>query len=136
MKARSVVLGKWFLKVWFLAAAAACAWAPGGARACTACYGQSDSPLAAGMNWGIFTLLGFIVAVLVGIASAGVFLARRAAAHAERESSPVQGEFDDFMENTRLERGGITDDLAAVRERGRRSYRPRHRCEEQPRPKR
>jgi hypothetical protein len=29
--------------------------------ACAACYGKSDSPLASGMNWGIFTLLGVIV---------------------------------------------------------------------------
>ncbi len=36
--------------------------------ACAACYGQSDSPLAQGMNWGIFTLMGFIVSVLTGIA--------------------------------------------------------------------
>ena len=32
--------------------------------ACAACYGKSDSPLASGMNWGIFTLLGVIVPVL------------------------------------------------------------------------
>lgn len=32
--------------------------------ACAACYGKSDSPLASGMNWGIFTLLGFIVPVV------------------------------------------------------------------------
>jgi hypothetical protein len=32
--------------------------------ACAACYGKSDSPLAHGMNWGIFTLLGIIVPVL------------------------------------------------------------------------
>jgi len=32
--------------------------------ACAACYGKSDSPLANGMNWGIFTLLGVVVPVL------------------------------------------------------------------------
>lgn len=48
--------------------------------ACAACYGQSDSPLAAGMDWGIFSLLVVIVAVLGGIATFFVFLARRAAA--------------------------------------------------------
>lgn len=32
--------------------------------ACAACFGKSDSPLANGMNWGIFTLLGVVVPVL------------------------------------------------------------------------
>lgn len=50
--------------------------------ACAACYGASDSPLAKGMNWGIFTLLGVIVFVLISIASVGFVLARRAAAAA------------------------------------------------------
>ena len=45
--------------------------------ACAACYGQSDSPMAAGMNWGIFSLLGVIVFVLGGVAGFFVFLARR-----------------------------------------------------------
>jgi len=47
--------------------------------ACAACYGASDSPLAAGMNWGIFSLLGVVVAVLGTIAAFFVFLARKAA---------------------------------------------------------
>ncbi len=47
--------------------------------ACTACYGKSDSALAQGMNMGIFTLLGFIGLVLVGVASFFVFIIRRAA---------------------------------------------------------
>ena len=49
------------------------------AWACAACYGQSDSPLAAGMNWGIFSLLGTIIVVLGGVAAFFVFLARRSA---------------------------------------------------------
>ncbi|HEY5041435.1 MAG TPA: hypothetical protein VIK53_05475 [Verrucomicrobiae bacterium] len=32
--------------------------------ACAACYGRSDAPIAVGMNWGIFTLLGVVVPVL------------------------------------------------------------------------
>ncbi len=48
--------------------------------ACAACYGQSDSPLAKGMNWGIVTLLGTILLVLGGIAAFFVSLARRSAA--------------------------------------------------------
>ena len=47
--------------------------------ACAACYGKSDSPLAAGMNWGIFSLLAVVVSVLSGIASFFIFLARKAA---------------------------------------------------------
>jgi hypothetical protein len=49
------------------------------ALACAACYGKSDSPLAQGMNWGIFSLLGVIACVLAGIASIGVYFAKRAA---------------------------------------------------------
>ena len=52
------------------------------ARACAACYGQSDSPLAQGFNWGILSLLAVVVCVLGGIAGFFVFLARRAAAQA------------------------------------------------------
>lgn len=50
------------------------------AFACSACYGKSDSALAQGMNWGIYTLLGFIGLVLVGVAGFFVFIIRRAAA--------------------------------------------------------
>jgi hypothetical protein len=48
--------------------------------ACAACYGKSDSKLAEGMNWGIFSLLGMVVFVLASIASFFVFLAWKAAA--------------------------------------------------------
>jgi hypothetical protein len=48
------------------------------AFACTACFGQSDSEMAVGMNWGIYTLLGVIGIVLVCIASAFVAVGRRA----------------------------------------------------------
>jgi len=63
---------------------------PPRALACAACYGQSDSALAQGMNWGIFTLLGVIGFVLVGVAGFFVFLIRRAAAvAAQQEPTPV-----------------------------------------------
>ncbi len=52
---------------------------PAQSWACAACYGQSDSPLAAGMNWGIMSLLGFIVFVLGAVASFFIFLTRRSA---------------------------------------------------------
>ncbi len=62
----------------------------GVAMACAACYGQSDSPMAHGMNAGIFTLLGVIGTVLCGAAAFLVFLARRAAAAARlREPSKI-----------------------------------------------
>ena len=41
---------------------------PDSLRACTACYGQSDSPMAAGMNWGIMSLLVVVGSVLGGVA--------------------------------------------------------------------
>jgi hypothetical protein len=52
---------------------------PGAVLACAACYGQSDSPMAQGMNWGIFSLLAVVVTVLGGIAGFFVYLARRSA---------------------------------------------------------
>lgn len=45
--------------------------------ACAACFGKSDSPLAQGMNWGIFSLLAVIVSVLGGIATCFIYLARK-----------------------------------------------------------
>jgi len=58
---------------------AAAALTPGRLFACAACFGQSDSAMAAGMNWGILSLLGMIVVVLGGVAAFFIFLARRAA---------------------------------------------------------
>jgi hypothetical protein len=57
----------------------------GAAMACAACYGQSDSPMAHGMNAGIFALLGVTGTVLCGAATFFVFLARRAAAASKKE---------------------------------------------------
>jgi hypothetical protein len=53
---------------------------PGSLWACAACYGQSDSPMAQGMNWGILSLLLMIVLVLGGIVAFFVYLARKSAA--------------------------------------------------------
>jgi len=69
-----------FKKMAVLSLMAAALRAPS-ALACAACYGKSDSPLAAGMNWGIYVLLGFISMVLVGIAGLGVYFVKRAASH-------------------------------------------------------
>jgi hypothetical protein len=57
----------------------------GAAMACAACYGQSDSPMAHGMNAGIFALLVVIGIVWCGVAAFFVCLARRAAAVARLE---------------------------------------------------
>jgi hypothetical protein len=51
--------------------------APRGALACAVCFGQSDSELARGMNWGVFVLLLVVLGVLATVASFFVFLARR-----------------------------------------------------------
>ncbi|HEY3852785.1 MAG TPA: hypothetical protein VGO67_00165 [Verrucomicrobiae bacterium] len=67
-----------------LGAALAClAHANGVAMACAACYGKSDSPMAQGMNAGIFALLGVLGTVLCGAVTFFVFLARRASAVAK-----------------------------------------------------
>jgi hypothetical protein len=70
----------------FLFAAVLCHWATAQTLACTACFGQSDSRMAQGMNMGIFALLLMITIVLAGVASFFVFLARRSA-HLENGAS-------------------------------------------------
>jgi hypothetical protein len=52
---------------------------PGALWACAACTGQSDSPMAKGMNWGIMSLLAVIAVVLGGLASFFVYLAKKSA---------------------------------------------------------
>ena len=61
------------------AALTACA-CPSPVFACAACYGRSSDPLAHGMNWGIFTLLGVVALMLASIATFFFVLARRGAA--------------------------------------------------------
>ena len=63
-----------------LLAVALAAFAPASLFACATCFGQSDSDMAQGMNWGIFTLLGVIVAVLATIVGFFVHLIRKEAA--------------------------------------------------------
>ena len=52
---------------------------PGTLLACAACAGQSDSPMAKGMNVGILSLLAVIGMVLGGVASFFVYLGKRSA---------------------------------------------------------
>ena len=47
------------------------------ALACPVCFGQSDSPMAQGVNMGIFFLLGVVGCVLAAFAVFFVYLARR-----------------------------------------------------------
>ena len=67
--------------------AAATASAPAPAMACATCFGQSDDPMAKGMNMGIFSLLVVVTVVLAGFAAFGVFLVRRAAQFAAQADS-------------------------------------------------
>ncbi len=62
---------------------------PHSALACAACYGQSDSPLAQGMNWGIFCLLGVVAGVLIGFAAFFIYHLHRAARLA-RDAPPAE----------------------------------------------
>lgn len=58
------------------------------AQACATCFGASDSPMAQGMNWGIFSLLAVVVCMLSGIAGFFVFLAKKSA-QASSASQPL-----------------------------------------------
>ena len=66
---------------------AAAALAPSPIFACAACYGKSDSPLASGMNWGIFTLMGVILTVLTCITLFFVHVVRGEKAQTEAENN-------------------------------------------------
>lgn len=65
---------------------------PATASACASCFGQSDSPMAKGMNAGIFTLLFVITSVLLGVAIFFAYILRRASrlsGAAAREAEPL-----------------------------------------------
>ncbi len=68
--------------------------APSPLFACATCFGKSDSPLASGMNWGIFTLLGFIITVLATIATFFVYIIRREAAKINDTTSKQTAEVE------------------------------------------
>jgi heme/copper-type cytochrome/quinol oxidase subunit 2 len=53
--------------------------APQALLGCATCFGKSDSDLARGMNWGIFSLLVMVVFVLGSVAAFFAYLAKRAA---------------------------------------------------------
>lgn len=68
-------------------AAAFAGFSPTPLFACAACFGKSSDPLAHGMNWGIFTLLGIVVLMLTSIATFFFFLIRREAAAQAQETA-------------------------------------------------
>jgi len=51
--------------------------APRAALACPVCFGQSDSPMAAATNAGIWLMLGVVAVMLSGFASFFIYLSRR-----------------------------------------------------------
>ena len=64
---------------------------PAAASACAACFGRSDSPMAKGMNMGIFTLLIVILSVLLGISVFFFYILRRAAKMAASQAADQPG---------------------------------------------
>lgn len=71
----------------------ALAWllAPVKVLACAACYGgKVDSAMTEGMNWGILTLLGFLVPVLAACLFCLIYLIRKSEAveAAARKNTP------------------------------------------------
>ncbi len=74
-------------KLFLAGALCALAFQPHPLFACAACYGASDSPMAKGMNWGIFSLLAVVAVVLGSIASFFVFLGKRSAAMNSAETT-------------------------------------------------
>jgi hypothetical protein len=71
-----------FWKLKLLGVLCAAAFHPASLFACAACYGASDSPMAKGMNWGIFSLLGVVAMVLGSVATFFVFIGKKAVAAA------------------------------------------------------
>jgi hypothetical protein len=77
----------WKLKFLLAGLLGALALQPASLFACAACYGASDSAMAKGMNWGIFSLLGVVVVVLGSVASFFVFLGKKAASAANEQAA-------------------------------------------------
>ncbi len=69
--------------------------APRAALACPVCFGQSDSPMAQGVNMGMYFLLAVVGGVLAAFASFFIYLARRARTLAAGE--PEIGEIDESV---------------------------------------
>ena len=63
---------------------------PEAAKACAACFGESGSPMSAGLNMGVIALFGVVVSVLAGISAFFVYLAKRAAKMNAAEAGVLQ----------------------------------------------
>lgn len=59
---------------------------------CATCYGQSDSNLAKGMNWGILTMIFVVYLVIFSIIGFFVFVVRRSALASVGDSTSISGE--------------------------------------------
>ena len=64
-------------KALLVAAVCAVAFDPAVLRACSACYGDSNSSMSKGLVAGITVLLGVVVTVLGGIATFFVYIAKK-----------------------------------------------------------
>jgi len=64
------------------------AFCPTSLRACAACTGRTDSPLAVAMNWGILTLLGVVLTVLSGVLVFFVHVIRKEETASDDASPP------------------------------------------------
>ena len=51
---------------------------PHTASACAVCFGNSDSPWAKALSWGVLALLGVVLTVLGGIVAFFIHMAKRA----------------------------------------------------------
>ena len=58
---------------------------PRAALACPVCFGESDSPMAAATNAGIWLMLGVVAIMLTGFGAFFIYLMRRAKRFAESE---------------------------------------------------
>lgn len=65
------------------------------AMACAACFGQSDSAMAKGMNAGIFALLAFVFTAWLAFGSFFVFIVRRS----RNMTEPLPGDQHDPQHN-------------------------------------
>ena len=59
---------------------------------CATCFGQSDSELAKGMNWGIISMIFVVYLVIFSIIGFFVFIVRRSALASVKDSTEVSGE--------------------------------------------
>lgn len=84
------------LRQLFILAAVLTVFAPLSLFACATCSGHSSSAMAVGMNWGIFTLLGVLVPVLLSFLFFFIYLIRKsetlnaAAEQAAKKVEPVK----------------------------------------------